>query len=927
MLTKIFTGSSPKSDFQRQQHHVNSKSSAGSLAFSPFARHSLDSFRLPTSVLDEADTRTLLYGTSAKIPPSPLALLDPNTDIRIVILTDLPFCQHTLYDTKQSAVCLPTFIELQNIVFGSSQIVYSGPLTKFHPFPINRNVDPNKQKWMVSRVFRLEETLKSDSRFDFPDSITNKKQPFKIRSGSSGSLNIFQKQMVVQNGSVSTHFPLPQLFNHHPHDSQTTNNHRRPQDHHNNNSDNNIFHKSTADYSCAIACTFIANGTNPACLTNHWPELLAALEQLQKSVQAKLVPVLPLHFQELIFNNLYNRIVLQLNDTNLFKSEIETFKHRLLNAARIPRALCGQDKWSELLEELRWVSYHLGSTFIAKIIAAFIKLNRKLLSVNSSSTTAASLPHSSRTRTVIVGNRIPSRRIVFILSMLIEEPLQNWGSSFWKEHGGNSGNHKFNSSSRSSLYHHLQKPHANENHSFSRQSFNNGRLMTEATSSETGKRKNHSDLRQDEMGAWEIPKRSTPQVAESPSIYTMSHVVRPTFSSSYQSSSSLSSLAMASLLNSSSGSGINFNPSSHNAHNNGHSLIFGGSPNYSMAASTISRGTASLAHTFSASSSFFQSLWTSPRTKRQNSSVSVEDFQFNVEDMERRQSVAGKNTFGLDRMVDCEHFSESVTPQPSGSQHTEYGSFIKGAITKATQESRTAATLPGSCFPQSGLVYLHGFSRASSFDSHVGPTITNHSNPHDLDNIVKTTIEVPELEDDLEDTCAVLNDDYDELYAENDMTRKFSCETGRYGDMPIDQTVVLPLVTGYNTEFHPDFFLQACPPSHELYTSIIEIMKEEETTITERAQNGDRSGPCTIIANLAGGINSSAGCSLSSGGGITNSLGMATGQPDFFILNGQKLGVTDAEVNSVELALKSVIDSGNVDELRNFYNMRFNFYH
>lgn len=926
MLTKIFTGSSPKPDFQRQQHHVNSKSSAGSIAFSPFARHSLDSFKLPTSVLDEADTRTLLYGTSAKIPPSPLALLDPNTDIRIVILTDLPFCQHTLYDTNQSAVCLPPVIELQNMVFGSSQIVYSGPLTKFHPFPIDHTIDANKQQWMVSRVFRLEQTLNSDSRFDYSDCIKNKKQPIKTRSGSNGSLNTFQKQMVVQNGSVSTHFPLSQLFNHHPHDSKTTNNHRRPQDYHNNKNDNNIFHKSTADYSCAIACIFIANGTNPACLTNHWPELLTALDQLQKSVHAKLVSVLPLRFQEFFFNNTYNRIVLQLNGTDVFKSEIETFKHRLLSAARIPRALCGQNKWPELLEELKWVSYHLGSTFIAKIITAFIKLNHKLLSVNSSSMAATSLPLSSLTRTVIVGDRILSRRIVFILSMLIEEPFQNC-SSFWKEYGGNSDNHKFRSSSRSSLYYHLQKPRANENHLFSRQSFNTDRLMTEVTSSETGRRKNHSDLRQDEMGAWEIPKRSTPQVAESPSIYTMSHVVRPTLSSSYQSSSSLSSLAMASLLNSSSGSGINFNSSSHNAHKNGHSLIFGGSPNYSMAASTISRGTASLAHTFSASSSFFQSLWTSPRTKRQNSSVSVQDFQFDVEDMERRQSVAGKNTFGFDRMVDCEHFSESVTSQPSDSQNTEYGSFMKGAFTKATQESRTAATLPGSCFYQSGLVYLRGLSRASSFENHVSPTITNTGNPHGLENILKTSIEVPELEDDLEDTCAVLHDDYDELYAENEMTKKFSCETGRYNAMPINQTIVLPLVTGYNTEFHPDFFLQACPPSHELYTRIIEIMKEEEATITETAQNGNWSGPCTIIASLAGGINSSAGCSLFSGGGMTNSLGMATGQPDFFILNGQKLGVTDAEVNSVELALKSVIDSGNVDELRNLFNTRFNFYH
>jgi hypothetical protein len=752
---------------------------------------------------------------------------------------------------------------------------------------------------MISRIFRLEEQLGSEHRFEFSESEPSREIYFKDRSENS-----MFRRMVMQRDPISANSP-PRQFQHY-HDLHTANIHHT---HHSNNSENNILHSYTADYNCAIACTFISNGDDHACLTNHWPELLAALDQLQKSVHVKLSRVLPLNFRELTFNNNYNRLALQINDNNVFKPEIEVFKHRLLSAARIPRAICGQDKWPELLKELKWACYHLGSQFMAKIISAFVKFNCKLLSVDWRSVDATCSVQNNLTRTVIVGDRVSSRRIVFILSMLIQDSFQKMGSSRCKKNCGKSGHYNLpKSNSRSSM---SQQPQNTKHYIIRCPSFGSDRSIAGVTFSTTGFGRSQSFLRQDQTGAWEIPKPNKPQVAESPNIYTMSHAVRPSFSSSYQSSSSLSSLAMVSLLNNSGFNGDSNSLSNINIHDNiqnkCHDNGSGGSHNYSLTANAISRGATTLANTFSASSSFFQSLWSSPRTKRMDSAVSIDDFQFDVDDMERRQTAARRQALGFDRMVDCEHFSEIAAPQPSGLLLTEDGTISIDPTVANAQDIRTAATLPTPWFCHSGLAFFPRFNRTNSFDSKISPTdtTTNHSQLFGFKPVIKNCIDIPQLQDDADDYCAVLDDeDDDNLDAGSDRLKPID-KKDDYDNDQIDLTVVLPLVTGYTSEFHPDFFLQACPPSHELYTSIIGTMKQEEKYVADTTATTSHT-PCTIIANLADGLKT------------------ALGKPDVLILNGRKLGITDTEISAVELALESIVVHDDIDELRNAYRTRFN---
>lgn len=919
MLTKFLAGNSLKKDNQQQQRpHIKTQSFTSSATTSHFVNPSFSSLKPPSSVLDEADTRNLLYGTSAKIQPSPLALLNPATDIRVVILTDVSFCHNALYDTNQPAVKLPSLQKLQDVVFGSSPIVYSGPVTKFHPFPVDHNADCNKQKWMVSRIFRLEEQLGPEQRFGLSESEPNRAMYFKDRSENSNSSDTFRRRMVIQRDFNSSNSP-PRQFPQHPHDLDITSFNRT---NHINNSESNILHSCTADYNCAIVCTFIANSNDHACLTKHWPELLAALDQLQKSVHMKLSCVLPLNFRELTFDNRYNRLALQLNNSNAFKSEIEAFKHRLLSAARIPRVICGQDKWPELLKEIKWAYYHLGSRFIAKIITAFVKFNYELLSVDQRSVDAACLVRNSLTRTVIVGDRVSSRRIVFILSMLIQDSFPKMGLSNCKKIRGKSSHYSLpKSNSRSSI---SQQPHPKQ-YFIRCPSFGSDRSAAGGACSTAGFGRSQSFLRQDRTGAWEIPKPNEPQVGESPNIYTMSHAVRPSFSSSYQSSSSLSSLAMASLLNNScvNGASTSLSNSTHdNTPSRGHDNGSGTSNNYSL---TTNRGPTSRANTFSASS-FFQSLWSSPRTKRMNSAVSIDDFQFDVEDMERRQTAARGQSLGFNKMVDCEHFSEIAAPQAPGSLTTEDGAVLINTTVANPQEVRMAATLPTPWFSQSELAFFPRFNRLDSFDSQISPTNTaaNHSQLFKLKTVPKHCIDVPELEDDSEDYCAVLDDDdeYDSnIDTGNDRLKQID-KNDNYDDGQIDLTVVLPLVTGYTSEFHPDFFLQGCPPSHELYTSIIDTMRQEEDCAADTMATTSHT-PCTIIANLAGGLSASSSSSFL---GSSNSNGgeTASGKPDFLILNSRKLGITDTEINAVELALESIVVRDDIDELSNAYRTRFN---
>ena len=74
-----------------------------------------------------------------------------------------------------------------------------------------------------------------------------------------------------------------------------------------------------------------------------------------------------------------------------------------------------------------------------------------------------------------------------------------------------------------------------------------------------------------------------------------------------------------------------------------------------------------------------------------NSAVSIDDFQFDVEDMERRQTAARGQSLGFNKMVDCEHFSEIAAPQAPGSLTTEDGAVLINTTVANPQEVRMSS--------------------------------------------------------------------------------------------------------------------------------------------------------------------------------------------------------------------------------------------
>ncbi|KAF5098296.1 hypothetical protein D0Z00_002096 [Geotrichum galactomycetum] len=449
---------------------------------------SVKSLDLPISVIDEADTRNLLYGSTTLAANCPLPAFDPINDIRILAITDIPHFDLTLFDSalyhhpqpKNFAFYspeIPTFQSLQDHVFGSSQIKYTGPVTKLHPLP-----DSAQNKWLVSRLFRLD---------------------------------------------------------------------RRPQP--------NRRVNEVADYTCAV-CVFISNA---ASLTDYWPELCAALLQLQRTVAHKLSSTLPSYYKEFS-----QRVRQPLGDDDI-RHAIDVFRQRFSSALRIPRVVCGQKNWPKVFQELvgAWNVY--DKKFLATALAAFIKNNSVLLA-------SASAP--SPVRTIVIGDRMATRKFIYILSSMIYDRNS---TDFLQYLVDNRFDEESIHSTKSTAYCHTALP------------------VPDAE-------------------GWQIPMTYEGQVAKSTSICTMSHVVKPSFSvsssslSSCSSSSSAVSLAAASRLSMSP-----FSPSS----------------SFQNMASSMFRKAANSFSPSSLSSSFSTSFWHSPLS-RSNSIASVDDVLFHSPSVE-----------------------------------------------------------------------------------------------------------------------------------------------------------------------------------------------------------------------------------------------------------------------------------------------------
>lgn len=476
-LQKAFSNSSQTSKSSTQHYSSSQQTYASSLD----STTSSPSICPPVSVIDEADTRNLLYGAT-NIESSGIAKIDGLKDIRVVILGDISRLDVPFYDTAfnssdyplsshvssgsvpsqqqrrsslpsysppnlqaylKYAAEIPSFTNLQTRVFGHSYMRYNGPVTKLHPLPfaevqlhndrsdgnnssVNNNnkvsegcigANPNlsnssepshsspKRVWLVSRVFRLSQNDKSLSmsttcastpsdvassslnylikdsfakRFSFGTDKPDLKNSSTNASPKNHSLNQYNNNPRISSVSTlsNTHFPT---------------NKKTPS---NSSQDSN-----TSDYLVAICLFITVPQESQSDITNYWEELTAALLQLQVTVSKELLSNLPLFSREFTpapysdsFQNTgplstgikisqrfaANQSVSHqhqlnnscssrrsfyrytLNGNFKIKNAIETFRARFLVSVRVPRVICGQEKWSELVGIFKWALTSFG---------------------------------------------------------------------------------------------------------------------------------------------------------------------------------------------------------------------------------------------------------------------------------------------------------------------------------------------------------------------------------------------------------------------------------------------------------------------------------------------------------------------------------------------------------------------------------------
>lgn len=171
------------------------------------------------SVIDETEELKLLYGTTKKINPPRLALLDRLHDVRVVILSDINRLDGPYYDSlhkKQSTFEnnnnfrqaqsqqqnytneIPKYKNLRECVFGYSQALYENPVTKLHPIPLSppslniRRGSASRHPHLKNRKSynfdhspenRFAHSLPSNfdiNNYDFPSSRTSSSSTAKI---------------------------------------------------------------------------------------------------------------------------------------------------------------------------------------------------------------------------------------------------------------------------------------------------------------------------------------------------------------------------------------------------------------------------------------------------------------------------------------------------------------------------------------------------------------------------------------------------------------------------------------------------------------------------------------------------------------------------------------------------------------------------
>lgn len=433
---------------------------------------------IPTSYLEESETRNLIY----RLPIAPIAetRLDPNKDMRVALIVDHPQCEAVVFDsatyqempapshpspenmpylerlsggltrsfsslsltssgdsssktpsplgqrqsfnglnshqqtprhasnpTPVSAVSayqthykdLPEPLSLpllKQVVFGYTPLVIKKPITKLHLLPDNKS---GRKTFLISLLFKVK--VPTDQPLTVFTHRRREGSEMRFPGGPSSLARSEFSTPASENDALVWN-PDGIFF---PQKDDAAN-----------------FYKEVR---CGLCIYFSPPRENPDALVNHWEDVVHALLELQASVSKRIVEFLSSideakeSVAPVTKKGLARRFSL-ISDVSLVRST-EKFRYRVYKGLRIPRVVCGQDRWNELYRELKWAMHRFddveaGVSFLASLIAFFVDLSRGLLAGNFQ------IGKSPPVRTVLVANnRVYARKLIFILSSLIHD--------------------------------------------------------------------------------------------------------------------------------------------------------------------------------------------------------------------------------------------------------------------------------------------------------------------------------------------------------------------------------------------------------------------------------------------------------------------------------------------------------------------------
>ena len=763
--------------------------------------------------MDENNTKNLLYGQSSSLRSDVTLDVDLVKDIRVVVVTDISNTDYYIYDSfshletgtrhashyRSYSTSTPfhrrsasssagssspylgsslggtshsslTVHQLKDILFGSTPIKFDSAITKLHPIPS----DSPKPTWLVSRLFKI------NGNADFTERITT------FIGNGPPQLPVKSERTTI---SGQTFAQLVDQTDEPKWNPQTSSSITNP-------SPTSISTSSANEIRCGICIYFNLAAGSQDILTNHWEELSYALADLQSAIYSRLVDTLLVAWKDykarktnnnstvlyrsssssLLNNNLANGFSYTLHGDNAIRYSIDYFKSRFLGAIKIPRVLVGQNRWQELLTEVQWAYTRFGeeivvqgkdrdviTLFISTMIASFVRNNESLIKRTHHLHCGPS--GNPPTRTIIVcSNRIPSRRLIFLLSsLLFDKSTERLNEQLEQV------SQLFNNDLLHDTDDDEDSPEDSESHK-------SPKIPSTGSSPFS---KSSAVFSTSERG-WEILTGSvkSPTTTQATEIVSIPHVIRPSFSST----------SLAEHLNNSHGSsGRSRYPS------------LDGLRKSMISSSSSSNNSSSI---------FFPSLW---QTKPQSSTPSIDESE---EGYFEDQSA----------MSSFDNYSELSTSLPI---HRSGSSGLKTpksrpSLSRWHSSERTATTVS----PNMSMLFQNSSTNSSVFE-HTTPRSAHsdfdQTSPLSLSRTdassskLQITFSTEEGDDNVVNVDPISSSQIDD--SESDDLPSYH----KFGIRPI----ILPTIAGYIPDFHPDFGLQACPLSRDLEDKIARAMTRD----------------------------------------------------------------------------------------------------